>query len=59
MSPLAMLIVREHVKALGESTENFPKSRVPELVNSLVREILNANLQIEFRKRLTHNASIS
>jgi hypothetical protein len=52
MSPLATLIVREHVEGLGESIEKFPKSRLPELLDSLVREILDEKRQVDFRKRL-------
>jgi hypothetical protein len=52
MAPLATIIVREHATALGESADNFPKSRLPELTNSLVREILDAKLQMDFRNRL-------
>lgn len=52
MSPLASLIVREHVEGLGESLDSFPKNRVPELIESLSRELLDENREDDFRKRL-------
>jgi hypothetical protein len=52
MSPLATLIVREHVEGLGESVQKFPKTRFSELLDSLSKELLDEKRQIDFRKRL-------
>src|SRR5438309_6687069 len=49
MGPLAPMIVRDHVAALGESMEKFPESRVSELLEVLSKEILNENLKTRFR----------
>jgi chromosome segregation ATPase len=49
MGPLAPMIVRDHVAALGESMEKFPQSRVSELLEVLSKEILNENLKTRFR----------
>jgi len=46
----APLIVREHVAALGESMEKFPKSRLAELLEILSKEITNEPLRIGFRR---------
>jgi hypothetical protein len=56
MNPLAALIVREHVEGLGESTERFPRARLPELLDSLSRELLDEKRQTDFRKRLVRNS---
>jgi hypothetical protein len=52
MDSIASLIVRNHVKALGESTGKFPKARLPELIDNLSQEILDEKLKIVFRERL-------
>jgi hypothetical protein len=46
----ATMIVREHIAALGESMEEFPKSRLGELLEVLSKEIVNEPLRISFRK---------
>jgi chromosome segregation ATPase len=51
--PLAPMIVRDHVKALGESIEKFPKKRVSELVKVLSEEITDEKVKNSFRKRIT------
>ena len=58
MSPLALLIVRQHVAALGESMEKFPKTRLPELLDRLVTEISDEKRQADFRARIARNAQI-
>jgi hypothetical protein len=52
LGPRAAAIIRGHVAALGESVELFPKSRVPELVEIVSREITDENLKIGFREIL-------
>ena len=59
MGPLASLIVREHVEGLGESMERFPRARIPELLESLAKEISDADRQSDFRERLTRNVQIT
>ena len=58
MSPLSLLIVRQHVAALGESVEKFPKTRLAELLERLVTEISDKKRQVEFRARVAQNAQI-
>ena len=48
--PMASVIVRDHVAALGESMEAFPRSRLPALLEVLSEEIVNRNVKIAFRK---------
>jgi len=50
--PLASMIIHDHVTALGESIDKFPKARVPELVKILSDEITDEKVKIGFRKRI-------
>lgn len=56
---LASLLVRRHAKALGESIEKFPRTRLPELLEALATEISDKKLQTAFRQRLAQSAQIS
>jgi hypothetical protein len=49
---IASLIVRDHVRALGESMEEFPQRRLTELVESLSGQIADAKLKAKFRQRV-------
>jgi predicted nucleic acid-binding Zn-ribbon protein len=48
---MAAVIVRDHVRALGESMKEFPQTRLAELVESLSTEITDDRLKADFRKR--------
>lgn len=48
---IASLIVRDHVRTLGESMEQFPQKRLPELLESLSKEISDNKLKADFRER--------
>ena len=50
---IASLIVRDHVKTLGESLEKFPPKRLPELLESLSNEISDSKRETAFRERFT------
>jgi DNA repair exonuclease SbcCD ATPase subunit len=52
LGPFASIIVRDHVISLGESVENFPRTRVTELVKVLSEEITDEKLKLRFRERL-------
>ena len=49
---IASLIVRDHVRALGESMEKFPKMRLTTLLESLSKEIPDDKLKLDFCDRL-------
>ena len=57
LGPLSGLIVRDHVRVLGESMEKFPKTRVAELVKNVSEEIGDERLRIRFRERLVNLAT--
>ena len=61
MAPLASLIVHQHAKALGESMEKFPRTRLPELLEGLAKELSDddENRQIDFRRRLAQSTQIN
>jgi hypothetical protein len=48
---MSSLIVRDHVKTLGESMEKFPPKRLPELLESLSNEISHNECETAFRER--------
>ena len=52
LGPKASTVVRDHVAALGESMERFPKARVKELIEIVSQEIPDDNLKIGFREVL-------
>jgi len=51
MRSMASLIVRDHVRAFGESMEEFPQDRFPELVASLSKTISEEKLKTDFCQR--------
>jgi hypothetical protein len=50
--PMASLILRDHVKAVGESMQKFPRTRVAELLDNVIKEIPNETIKISFREHL-------
>jgi small-conductance mechanosensitive channel len=52
IGPMAPLIVRDHVKSLGETMEQFPKARVRELLETVSSEILDEKVKTGFRERI-------
>jgi len=51
MGSIASLIIRDHVRAFGESMEEFPQARFPELVESLSKTISDNKLKADFCRR--------
>jgi chromosome segregation ATPase len=52
IKPLASVIIRDHVKSLGESMEKFPKARLKELLDRLTQDMPNESVKTSFRERL-------
>ncbi len=50
MGPMASVVVRDQIAALGESKESFPKTRLAELVESVSQEILDQALKMRFQQ---------
>jgi hypothetical protein len=57
IGPFASMILREDVKARGESIETFPKARLTELVDMISKEILNEGMKIGFRRWVAESVS--
>jgi chromosome segregation ATPase len=51
MGSIASLIIRDHVRAFGESMEEFPQARLRELVESLSNTISDDELKADFCQR--------
>ena len=51
MGSIATLIIRDHVRVLGESMEEFPQRRFTELLDSLGGQITDDKLKADFRER--------
>jgi myosin heavy subunit len=52
MTPLASLVLLDHVEALGESMERFPQSRLAEIHDAVTAEVAGDKLRSDFRERL-------
>jgi chromosome segregation ATPase len=52
IGPMASMIIRDHVEAIGESMEKFPQIRVAELLGIVSEEIPDKNTKNSFRERL-------
>jgi chromosome segregation ATPase len=57
--PLASLMVQQQAKALGESVEQFPRTRLPELLECLAKEISDGDPKLDCRQRLAQSAQIT
>ena len=52
MGPMARLVIRGQVAALGESVERFPIMRLPELIQDIKSEILSEPLRTAFEVQI-------
>ena len=50
--PIASVVVRDQIAALGATEETFPKSRIPELVDSVSQVIPDKKLKARFQQRM-------
>lgn len=51
--PIASVVVRDQIAALGATEEAFPKSRVPELIESVSQVIPDKKLKARFQQRMS------
>jgi hypothetical protein len=56
MGPMAPLVLRDQVSALGEEFDAFPKSRLGELVESTSCEILEDSLRRRFQALMSQES---
>jgi chromosome segregation ATPase len=52
IGPMASMILRDHVKAIGESVDKFPKKRIAELLKIVSEEIPDKDVKNRFREHL-------
>jgi chromosome segregation ATPase len=52
IGPMASMILRDHVKAIGESVDKFPKARIAELLKIVSEEIPDKDVKNRFREHL-------
>ena len=48
MGPMAPIVVRDQIRALGESHDKFPQAKLENLIGLISREITNGKLRKEF-----------
>ena len=58
IGPMASVIIRDHVKAIGESMEKFPQMRVTELLKIVSEEIPDQNRKTSFQELLTQSPAV-
>lgn len=52
MGPLAPLVLRDHMLALGESSNGFPKAKLEQLVKRVSQEILVDSIRKRFEEEM-------
>ncbi|HXG50527.1 MAG TPA: DUF4388 domain-containing protein [candidate division Zixibacteria bacterium] len=57
MGPMAPLVLRDQIEALGESEESFPDARLDELIGLLGREIPDGKLRHAFEESMLQEMS--
>jgi general secretion pathway protein A len=57
MGPMANVVLREQISALGESREAFPEVKVGRLIESVSREILNETMRAGFQNAMHREIS--
>ena len=58
LGPMAALILRDHIRDLGESLDVFPKNRLDELFENVSAEISNKQLRRDFLNSIVHLRSV-
>jgi hypothetical protein len=52
MGPMAYLVIRDQISALGESRDAFPQTKLRELIELVSREILNEMMRARFQNTM-------
>ena len=52
IGPMARIVLRDHIKTLGESLERFPDTKIEILLDSVSREILDEAMRDQFRHEM-------
>ena len=57
MGPMAPVVLRDQIEALGESPYGFPDSKLDELITAVSREISDVKLRRRFKDSAVHETS--
>jgi hypothetical protein len=57
MGPMASVVLRDQIDNLGESQENFPKSKLEELIGLISKEISDGKLRHKFEEAMLQEIS--
>jgi len=57
MGPMAHIVLAEHVKLLGSSSDRFPQEKIDRLVDSVSREIFDESIRARFRRNMSERIS--
>ncbi len=57
MGPMAPLVLRDQIEALGESPESFPEAKLDELIMLIGREIPDGKLKTKFEESMFQETS--
>lgn len=57
IGPMAPLVLRDQIEALGESLASFPESKLDELITLVSREIADGKLKIRFEESMFQEIS--
>jgi len=52
VGPLAEILIEDDIEDMGEVKVSFPESRIPELVETLARQIPQQEKKIEFQRKM-------
>ena len=50
MGPMAHIVLRDQIRAIGESSDRFPNTKLEWIIESVSREILDETMREQFRK---------
>ena len=50
MGPMAHIVLRDQIRAIGESSDRFPNTKLEMIIESVSREILDETMREQFRK---------
>jgi hypothetical protein len=57
MGPMAPLVLRDQIEALGESLDSFPDAKIEELITLIGREITDGKLRNKFEEAVLQELS--
>ena len=57
MGPMAPLVLRDQIDSLGESQDNFPESKLDELIGLISKEISDGKLRNKFEESMLQEIS--